>query len=384
MFTPFKRVLIVSASVGAGHQQAAKALAIEIRRNNPGTQVRIADFMGGEQSYLNSLVKEAYLKMIHLSPNIYDLLYRWSQAPGQYSTVQNLVARAMKRSMARLYYRHRPDVIVFTHPFPCSAAAYLKRSRRIDVPLVGVITDFAVHPLWLYDEVDMYFVASDACKEDLIRLGAPRDSVYPTGIPIDPSFAEPKDRGLVADSLGLDPSMPIVLVMGGGLGFGSIERTVEQLEHTTLPLQLIVVAGKNPELRRQVQAVARISRHRIVALGYTHRIQQLMSAADLLVTKPGALTLSEALASSLPMVLVDPIPGQEEDNARYLVGEGAAVLAEGKDQVAQLVTNLFAQPDKLNAMRDHARRVSHPQSATSVAKLLADRLGRKQAMALGV
>ncbi|HMM22200.1 MAG TPA: glycosyltransferase [Selenomonadales bacterium] len=383
MFTPFKRVLIVSASVGAGHQQAAKALAAEIRRNNCGVQVRIADFMGGEQSYLNSLVKEAYLKMIHLSPNIYDLLYRWSQAPSQYFTVQNLVARAMKRTMARLYYRHRPDVIVFTHPFPCSAAAYLKRCHRIDVPLVAVVTDFAVHPLWLYEEVDMYFVASEACSEDLIRLGAPADRVYPTGIPIDPSFREPKDRRLIAGSLGFDPGLPIVLVMGGGLGFGSIERTVQQLEDMQLPLQLIVVAGKNPELRRQVQAVARTSRHRIVTLGYTHRIQQLMSAADLLVTKPGALTLSEALASSLPMVLVDPIPGQEEDNARYLVGEGAAVLAKGKEEVAQLVARLFSQPDTLNAMRENARRIAHPQSAAAVAQLLVERLGAKRGMASG-
>jgi len=221
----------------------------------------------------------------------------------------------------------------------------------------------------------MYFVASEACSQDLIRLGAPADRVYPTGIPIDPSFREPKDRQLVAKSLGLDPSMPIILVMGGGLGFGSIERTVQQLEDIKLPLQLIVVAGKNPELRRQVQAVARTSRHRIVALGYTHRIQQLMSAADLLVTKPGALTLSEALASSLPMILVDPIPGQEE---------GAAVLAEDKEEVAQLVASLFSQPDTLNAMREDARRIAHPQSATTVAQLLVERLGKKRGMALSL
>ena len=380
MPVPFQNVLIVSASVGAGHHQAARAVAAGIKQRYPAADVTIVDFMGEENSYLNSLVKETYLKMITLSPNIYDLLYRWSQADRRFPGVQNLVARAMKRSMLRLYIRHRPDIIIFTHPFPCGAAAYLRRRHKLAVPLVGVVTDFTVHPLWVYPEVDLYFVAGGELEAELVRQGIPAGRVYATGIPIDAGFGRLVERGAVVRELGLSSLMPTVLIMGGGLGVGPVAEAVRALEETDRELQVVVVAGRNAALRREVQAAARSSRHRVAALGYTRRVRELMAAADLLITKPGALTVSEALAASLPMVLVSPIPGQEEDNARYLVARGAAVLASNTGEVGRVVSRLLARPDELEAMRIVARRLGRPEAAGAAAAIIGGRLtGRRVA-----
>ncbi|HWQ61122.1 MAG TPA: UDP-N-acetylglucosamine--LPS N-acetylglucosamine transferase, partial [Negativicutes bacterium] len=284
MLVPFKRVLIVTASVGAGHDQAASAIGAEIKRRFPAARVAIADFMGEENSYLNALLKDTYLKMINLSPQIYDRLYRWTQAR-QFPGVQNLLARAMKRSMLRLYLRHRPELVIFTHPFPCGAAAYLRRSGKFDVPLVGVITDFSAHPLWVYDEVDLYFVAAREMRSELARLGVAAERVFPTGIPIDASFGRRQGRCDAARGLGLAARQPTVLIMGGGLGIGPVAQTVRSLDGVDRELQVIVVAGRNAELRRQIRTIAASSRHNIVALGYTRRVRELMAAADLLITK---------------------------------------------------------------------------------------------------
>lgn len=383
MLAPFERILIVTASVGAGHTQAAGAIGAELERRFPAARVAIADFMGEDNSALNALLKDTYLKMISLSPQLYDRLYRWTQ-DRQFPGVRTLLARAMKRSMLRLYVQHRPDLIIFTHPFPCGAAAYLRRRGRIDVPLVGVVTDFSAHLMWVYDEVDLYFVAAAETGAELVRLGAAPERVFPTGIPIDASFGRLFDRYAAARDLGLAARQPTVLIMGGGLGIGPVAEAVRSLDAVPRPLQIIVVAGRNAELRRQLRAVAGASRHHIVTLGYTHRVRQLMAAADLLVTKPGALTVSEALSVGLPMVLVSPLPGQEEDNARYLVDRKAAVLATAGGAVGGAVAGLMDRPHELEAMRLQACALGQPGAASAAAGIIGSHLTARRVAAAGI
>jgi processive 1,2-diacylglycerol beta-glucosyltransferase len=371
---PFDNVLIVTASVGAGHDQAARAIGAEIGARYPGARVTIADFMGEDNSYLNAVLKDAYLKMIDLSPAIYDRLYRWSQAPGRFSRVRSLVSRALKDSMLRLYVRHRPDLVIFTHPFPCAAAAFLRRRGKIAAPLVAVVTDFSAHPLWVHDQVEMYFVAAPETRAELVRLGVAAERVFPTGIPIDGSFGRRLGRHAVARRLGLAAGMPTVLIMGGGLGIGPVAEAVRSLDGVARPLQVVVVAGRNAELRRRLRATARTAVHHIVALGYTRRVRELMAAADVLVTKPGALTVSEALSAGLPMVLASPLPGQEEDNAAFLVDRQAAVLAGEGDDVGSVVAGLLDDPAELERMRERAYRLGHPQAASAAAGIIGRRL----------
>lgn len=380
---PFQNVLIVTASVGAGHDQAARAIGAEIGARYPAARVTIADFMGEENSYLNALLKDTYLKMISVSPQVYDLLYRWSQAR-QLPGVQNLLARAMKRSMRRLYARHRPDLIIFTHPFPCGAAAYLRRKGKLDAPLVGVVTDFSAHPLWVYDEVDLYFVAASETRNELVRQGVAAERVFPTGIPIDASFGRLLDRYAATRELGLAARQTTVLIMGGGLGIGPVADAVRSLDGIDRALQIVVVAGRNAELRRELRAIAQTSRHSIAAMGYTRKVRELMAAADLLITKPGALTVSEALSAGLPMVLVSPLPGQEEDNAAYLVARGAAVLLADAGDAGEMVAGLLDRPQVLEEMRRRALSLGQPWAASAAAGIIGSHLAARRDATAGV
>lgn len=366
------KILLVSASVGAGHTQAAQAVktAIECRG---WAAAEVVDFMAGENSYLNTLVKESYLKMIDIFPDMYDLMYRLSQMPLPGSKVQNLMAITMKRSMLTLVNEYRPDAIICTHPFACGAAAYLKRTHRITIPLIGVITDFAVHRFWCYSETDLYFVATSELKQELAMHGIDQAHIHATGIPIDPKFNHlpaPPDQAAVRQALGFTNNHPVILIMGGALGMGDLEQAVLAIDALPQPLNLVVVAGRNATLRRSLLAKAQDLVHPVKVIGYTRHISELMAAANLLITKPGALTISEALSMHLPMLLCQAIPGQEEENAAYLTREGAALWTQNSHSLADTMSDLLTKPEQLGHMRDRAALLARPAAAQTIADIV--------------
>lgn len=379
------KILLVSASVGAGHTQAAKAVQTAIESQELAS-AQVTDFMAGENSYLNTLVKEAYLKLIDHFPDMYDLLYRFSQMPLPGSKVQSLMAMAMKRSMLKLINIHRPDAIICTHPFPCGAAAYLKHTRRISVPLIGVITDFAIHRLWCYKETDLYFVATPELKQELAVHGIDQARIYASGIPVGQKFSHmptSAEQRTARYALGFSNDHPIILLMGGGLGMGDLEQAVLAIDALQLPLNLVVVAGRNASLRRSLSAKAPALSHPVKVLGYTCHVPELMAAADLLITKPGALTISEALSMQLPLLLYQAIPGQEEENAAYLTRKGAALWAQNTSSLSSTVYELFTQPKRLDYMREMATLLGRPSAAQTIASTISQELFRTGATMSG-
>ena len=373
-----KRVLIVSASIGSGHHQAARAIAAELARRQDNLQITIADFMEDTDSYLAAFMKEAYLKMLELSPNMYDLVYRVSQAPLPGFKAQGLLARVLQGGMAQLVRRHRPDLIIATHPFPCGAAAYLRDSRRLRAPLVGVITDFAVHRLWVYEHVDAYFVAAPEIKRELSALGVPSRRIYASGIPVHPQFTtHASGRGILGE-LSLAADQPLVLLMGGGLGMGGIRQAMASMDELNLPLQFVVLAGKNKELQEKLQEETKNLRHAVRVLGYTDRIPELMRAAAMLVTKPGALTVCEALVSETPLLLYEPIPGQEWENAVFLTQRGVALWAKNRQELKDGVTTLLTRPEQVEKLRKAAEALRRPAAAGAVATAVLALLRRKR------
>lgn len=367
MLSCVNHVLIVSASIGSGHTQAANAVKAELERQHPDVRVAVVDFLEGDNFSLNTFIKETYLKMIDVFPDMYDLLYRWSQASHNGTTVRNLMSWVLKKRMLRLVDRYRPDLIVFTHPFPCGAACHLKRKDMLTIPLAGVITDYAIHRLWLYNEVDSYFVAVPNLKENLIQQGIAADKIHVTGIPISSSFGE---VGTAPRTVKTDGGPSTVLIMGGGQGLGAVAEVLTELDKIEGQHRFVVVAGRNAGLRKDLQLLSRSLKHPVQVIGYTRRIPELMADADLLVTKPGALTCSEALAAGLPMVLVNAIPGQEEENARYLEQIGAAVWVEEQTQLNRTVQQLLTNPPLLQAMRQQAQRMGRPDAAWQIVRQL--------------
>lgn len=367
---PYKNILIVSASIGAGHTQAAKALATEIRHSHPHADVQTVDFLADKKSHLSRILKTTYFKLLAVCPNVYDFLYRWSAQGSHSPKVQHILAQATKHNMLALLRQYQPDLLVFTHPFPCAAAAYLKNQRLCPQPLAAIITDFAIHPLWIHKEVDFYFVAGKELETDLLSQGLPAARIFTTGIPIAPQFVVPLPQHMARAKLQLDQTLSTVLVMGGGLGLGSLKETLLELNKLSFTLQLVFIAGNNETLRRELDDLAPASKHVVKVFGFTDKVDLFMAAADLLITKPGGLTISEALSVHLPMLFYNPLPGQEEDNAAYLEQQGTAVWVRKQSQLTPIIQQLFQAHDKFFFMKQQGEKLRHPLAASQIVKLL--------------
>lgn len=370
MYVKNKKYLIVTASIGSGHNRAAQAIGNEIKNTDPDAEIHIVDFMSTKTAYLNMLLKEAYLAMLNLIPDMYELLYSWTGGRLKGFSVQSMLALAMKNDMRNLIEQYQADVVICTHPFPCAAAAWLKKKGLEKIVLAGVITDYAVHQLWVYKEVDLYFVGNAKVKTDLGRKGVKEWRIHDTGIPIDPSFDTGYDAEMLAKKFGLDLARPVLLVMGGGLGMGGIKMALDALEGAQSPQQILVVAGENQRLCNELKKRAAQSKNKVQVWGFYDRIPELMAVATLLVTKPGALTISEALAMELPMILSEPIPGQEKENAAYLESTGTAVWIKNSHELPQVVEKLVKDQAYLDSMRENARKYKKPQAAKEIVRCL--------------
>lgn len=369
-----KKILLVSASIGSGHIQAANAVRDELNRISPATNVAVVDFLDQEIS-LGHLIKETYLKMLDVIPNAYDFLYRKSQKFQPGTSVKNVTALIMKRKMVKLLYEYRPDMLVFTHPFPCCAAAYLRRTGQLSIPMAAVMTDFSFHPMWLHKEINAYFVANHEIQQALHDNGIAKDRIFITGIPISPKFTHTSPNNRTKDR-----GIPEILIMGGGLGLGAIEEAVISLQSAKTQLKIIAVAGNNTKLRDRLLTLTNTSCNPLTVMGYTERISELMANVSLLITKSGALTCSEALSHELPLLLLSPLPGQEEDNANYLTQQGVALRISPAQTLASLVDELLSKPHILDDMRSKSRDLSKPAAANQIALMLSASIHNRTAI----
>ena len=362
--------LIVTASIGSGHIKAAEAIGNEIKRKYPAADIRIVDFMSRETAWIHWLMKKIYLKMLAFVPNLYEFLYKFSGGHASGSTVQMLFSLVMQRTMAKLLDHYKPDVLICTHPFPEGAASRLKCSGKADFFFAVVMTDYSVHQIWLYPGVDRYFVATEKMRQDLLAAGFSADTIQVTGIPIAYREDEQSARELLLDKFGLRADIPVLLLMGGGLGLGGVDFALSELEKLSRPLQILVVAGRNAALLERVKDLAGRSRHKVLVWGYTGEVPAFLRMASLLISKPGALTISEAFARGVPMLLHEPIPGPETENAVYASEQGAAVWVRSDDELALTAESLLQEPARLAAMRENALACSRPAAAGEIVDAL--------------
>jgi len=327
-------ICILSASIGNGHIQAARAVAEAVKGHPRGYRAQTLDFLSRDVISVDYWVRETYIKMIDIFPLFYELLYEQSQSGRSAGQIRSLLAHALRSRMRHLMRVIRPDALVFTHPFPMVAAAGLKGKGELDIPMVSVVTDFDVHGLWITDRMDAYCVPTERELAELRRHHIPAERIHVTGIPIMARFYA---GNLPAREDGT------VLIMGGGLGFGAVKDALRRLAHVASIRRFIVVTGHNVTLYDDIADMRAEIPVPVELYGYTDRIPDLMARASLLITKPGALTCTEAMSMELPLLLVDAIPGQEEANAEYLTRIGQARRVERED-LADEVTRFFASP----------------------------------------
>ena len=370
-----KNILVVTASMGSGHNKAANAVAEAIKRKYPVNKINVIDFMSTETAYFNSLVKDIYLKMLDHTPSVYEFFYKFTSDSTKGSTIQSVFAHAMKKDMRELIKKYEADMVICTHPFPCAAASYLKQTGEINIPLITVMTDFCVHQFWLYKNIDIYFTANDLLKKEMVNQGLLEERIFVTGIPVGYNFRVDYNRDDLLTKFKLEKVKPVALIMGGGLGLGDVKNALCQLERLKKDIQILVITGANVALWSEMNEYAQHSKHKIFVWGYSHNIQEFMSVATFLISKPGALTISEALTRELPMILHDPIPGPEVDNAKFVSDNGAAIWVRHQDTLDAVVREVLSDATILPKLRNNAKVLKKPYASDNIADVIANMLG---------
>ena len=367
------KLLILSVSAGAGHVRAADAIVKAAEAARPPIAATHIDVLSLVPKEFRKLYGEQYIRLVEKLPQLWSYLYSKSDRPSRDSLVGKLKRAAEKLNTRRLtaeIERLAPDLILCTHFLPAELLSRQRGKGKPLPPLWVQVTDFDVHALWIHPHVDRYCVANEEVAFRLADRGIPRERIFITGIPVMPQFSTPLDRQVCAREIGLRPEQFTVLMMAGGAGVGGLDELAERLLRLPDEMQLVALAGRNADLLKRLQALA--SRHpgRLFPLGFTTTVERLMTAADLVVTKPGGLSVSECLAKRRPMLLVSPIPGQEERNADYLLESGAALKAVDGATLGFKLARLLADRPRLAAMGEAAERIGRPQAAADVVALV--------------
>jgi processive 1,2-diacylglycerol beta-glucosyltransferase len=371
---PFNKVLILSASAGAGHMRAADAVEHAFELTGAASEVEHIDTLQYTNKLFRHLYSKAYIDLVNKSPELLGWFYDHLDKPWKNERRRLALDKLNTRPFVKMLQAYRPDITVCTHFLPAEIISWLKAKKRINTRQAIVVTDFDVHAMWLCHHYEQYFVALDETREHLVRLGIPAEKVTTSGIPIDPVFAEPKDKLEMRAKHGLKPDVTTVLVSAGGFGVGPIEHMLESLAGMKHPAQIVALCGRNAELKSKLEsAAARLPRSHHVAInpvGFTTEMDEYMSAADILLGKPGGLTTSEALAKGLVFVIVNPIPGQEERNSDHLLESGVAIRCNNLPVLAYKLDRLLDDPARFASMQAGARRLARPDAARDIVKKL--------------
>ena len=369
------RVLVLSASAGAGHLRAAEAVEKAIRLRGLATEVQHLDVLKYTNKVFRHVYSKTYIELVNKAPEVLGWLYDYLDDPRKNDPIRAAFDRLNANPFIRYLGRYQPDVAICTHFLPSGIISSLKGEGKVKVLNTVVVTDFDVHAMWLCRHVEQYFVALEETKVHLQALGVPESLVTITGIPIDPVFTELKDKRAMRQKHGLDLDRFTILVSAGGFGVGPVGHLMQALARLSHPTQVVAVCGRNDALKVELtQTVKQLAKPSVVSfklLGFTTEMDELMTAADLFVGKPGGLTTSEVLSKGLPMVVINPIPGQEERNSDHLLEEGAAIRSNNLPALAYKIDAIIDTPGKLAQMGESARAMGKPEAAFAVVERLA-------------
>lgn len=368
-----KKILIVYANAGAGHRKAALAISkafAEMNRND--IEVRVVDSLDYCTPFMKYMYLQTYLFMIAQTPTIWGLCYYIFDSRVIYKPwiafLRRLNNGAGCKGFERFLLDYKPDVIVNTHFLGSEVMASMRRRGLLkEAKLMSVVTDYMMHSFWIDNEIDIFCVAQEASKKDIMRRGVPEAKVRVTGIPVDPLFGRAKDKAELRRRLKIPEAGFTVLLTSGGFGVGPLKELVEGLGREKSNMQLIVVCGKNPRLFDDIKAIKDGCKMPVTVYEYVDNMDELMELADIIVTKSGGLTSSEALAKDLPLIIISAIPGQEARNSKFLLDAKAAIQATGVAKVEEALKRLAASPRSIDALAENVRAVKRPRAAHDVA-----------------
>ena len=372
------KIIIFYASYGGGHLNAAKSINEYILENYKNVDIELIDCMKYINKTIEKVTTSAYNEMAKKAPWAWGKIYADSQK-GPLAHLSSRSNKIMAIKLLKLLREKNADLIISTHPFGSQMCSYLKRKGKINSKIATIMTDFAPHDQWLVgsDFTDYFFVAHDKMKQYLINKNIPEEKIFSTGIPISTRFTKEYDKEKLLKEFNLQPGKQTVLFFGGGeygLGKSKTFNIFENLIQANENMQVIAISGKNPEMKKEFENI--IEKHNksncVKLLSYTNKVPELMSISDLVVTKPGGLTTSESLASHLPMIIINPIPGQEKENAEFLENHGIAVWIKNSNESKKIFELLLSNKEKLEDMKKNTSILAKPFSTAEICKILLD------------
>ena len=371
-----KKVLIFYASYGGGHLSAAKSIIEHIHSDYPDVDAELIDCMKYINKGIEKVTTTAYKELAKNAPWAWGKVYHKSQK-GPLAQISTSSNKIMAIKLKKLIEEKKPDIIISTHPFSNQMCSFLKKKEKINCKIATVLTDYAPHEQWLAgnEYVDYFFVAHEGMKKALHDEGIPNEKIYSTGIPLSNKFLIHYDKEELLKQYGLDPNKRTVLFFGGGeFGLGK-SRTLDILRSFVTDfndIQIVAISGKNIKMKKKFENIVKDYNKEddVTILEYTNQVPELMSISDLVVTKPGGLTTTESIASGVPIVVINPIPGQEEENAEYLEKKGVAIWLKKDMDIKETLLPIFSNPSTMQEMKIRARILSKKYSTTDICKII--------------
>lgn len=371
-----KKILIFYASYGGGHLSAANSIKQYIDDNFSDCETKLIDCMLYVNKPINRITTTAYKEMVKKFPWAWGEVYSHSQK-GPIAHISSTANNLLAKKLLKLLKEYNPDIVISTHPFGSQMVSYLKRKALIECSLSTIITDFAPHEQWLVgkEQVDYFFVSHEKMREKIINSNIPENKVFSTGIPLSNKFLMHYNKVSVMKSFGLNPNKPVILFFGGGeFGLGR-EQTIKIFKSFIQHInnnQIVAIAGKNEKLKEAFSSIVHNLQVEDVVkvLPYTNQVPELMSISDLVVTKPGGLTTTESLVSGLPIIAINPIPGQEEENAKFLENAGVAIWLKKHNDYDEIVKNLLSDRDKLHKMKVNTKLLAKKNSTRDICNII--------------
>ncbi len=371
------KIMLLTAATGGGHIRAANAVEAYIRENT-SWEVQNVDCLKAVGRLLDKTVCDSYLFMAKKAPMLFGRLYKRTNKENRFSSLVPKLSGLFSNLLYPAIASYEPDVIITTHPFATEMVAALKDDGLVAAPLICIITDYGAHRAYIAESVDSYVVASEDMVPELMDFGVPKEKIHPFGIPVHGEFFDRQDQAQLLKGLDLDPSLPTLLFMAGSFGVSNIIKLYRDLAETQVKMQIIVITGRNQKLFDAFEKeIAENPGIPTRLLFFTDEVEKYMHAADLLVTKPGGLTVSEALACNLPMAVFDAIPGQEEDNANFLKTHDMCVRIDKDGDFAGEISQLLQEKKRLQAMRENCAGFDKSQSIPNMLSLIQELVGKE-------
>ncbi|MCM3027960.1 diglucosyl diacylglycerol synthase [Bacillus safensis] len=357
-----KKILILTANYGNGHMQVAKTLYDECKSQG-FEHVVVSNLYQESNPIVSEVTQYLYLKSFSIGKQFYRLFY-YGVDKIYNKRKFNIYLKMGNKRLDELIQLHNPDIIIITFPM-IVVPEYRNKTGKV-IPTFNVMTDFCLHKIWVHENIDRYYVATDYVKQKLVEIGTHPSDVKVTGIPIRPQFEADVPKSMIYKKYGLSSDKKVLLIMAGAHG---VLKNVKELCEALLldsEVQIVVVCGKNAALKQSLSDLEKAHPDQLKALGYVEQIDELFRVTDCMITKPGGITLTEATAIGVPVILYKPVPGQEKENALFFEDYGAAIVINRHEDILESVTNLLLDEEKLETMKQNMKKLHLKQSSQTI------------------